>query len=248
MALAYPERILLFNEDHAGAGVESGFSFHEHACGGNIQPLTEYGMDALRRLAANQRLTSRNFSDYTYPLIKDKLDLVSGFGLQEKQEQFESEKMPRPLYDVAEQVYDMIFTRSIYPSDCTDRPIRVAVLRQNRLELERFFDEFSNGDQASPLADAIVLQRYDPASHWSAVNIRRRFECKIFLYPVPHSTEFMDAWNNRNILKFFRLHRLMSNKGSQKQGMLPSLMSLSEGLHELAAGRTGTARNGKRGA
>ncbi|WP_410768607.1 hypothetical protein [Fontibacillus sp. BL9] len=248
MALAYPGRILLLNEEQGGTGIEAGFSFPDHIRGGDIQSLPEYGMDALQRLAANQRLTPGNFSDYTYPVIKDKLDLVSGFGVMAKKNPAMHEESLRLLYSAAEQAFDMVFTRSKHPPNYADLHIRVVALRQNRLELERFFDEFAHGQPASPLADAIVLQHYDPQSRWSAANIRRRFESKIPMFPIPYNTEFMDAWNNRNILKYIRLHRLMLHKGSLKRGILPSLLSLCEGLLELAAGRTEITQSGKRGA
>ncbi len=258
MALTYPGRVLLLNKDKAGAGVEAGFSIPGKLQERAESPLEEYGIEALLRLAANQRLRAANFSDYTHPVIKGKLDLVSGCREESVGRSHELGETLQSVYSAAQQAYDLIFTRSRISGDSAflpsplhppaSRVISVAVLRQNRLELERFFEETATEQHNLRFADAVVLQHYDSRSHWSASNIRRRFGCKLPLYVIPHSTEFMDAWNNMNIVKFITLHRLMPRRGPVKENMLSGLANLCHGLYSLTSRRTADVRRSEKGA
>lgn len=258
MSLTHPGRILLLNEVKAGTNVEAGFSLSDQYQDRGALPLTEYGIDALLRLAANQRLSAANFSDYTQPVIKGKLDLVSGSREECLENSHESgEKLGR-VYAAAEQAYDFIFTGSRFSSGAVavagphnlpiGRLLSVAVLRQNRLELERFFGDVVRETNGANVTDAIVIQHYDHRSQWSAGNIRRRFGCKLPLYVIPHSTEFMDAWNNMNILRFIRLHRLLPRRRPAKEEFMSGLANLCDGLYRLAADRDVYSRGGEKGA
>lgn len=260
MALTYPGRILLINEDQAGTSVDAGFSLSDEFRDRGNPPLEEYGIDALLRLASNQRLCAANFSDYTQPVIKGKLDLVSGTRNECSEYSSEAGEMLNRVYAAAEQAYEIIISRSRISSGAfvetktnplymqTGRIKRVAVLRQNRLELERFFAGMDCETNWATVTDIIVLQHYDPRSHWSAGNIRRRFGCQLPMYSIPYSTEFMDAWNNMNILKCIRLHRLLPRRGPVKEEMLAGLAGLCDGLYRLSAERAADSRGSEMGA
>ncbi|MEF2967267.1 hypothetical protein V3851_15625 [Paenibacillus sp. M1] len=259
-ALMFAGRVLLVNEESAGKGVEAGVGSRSGSryAGGSTDsasPVAESGMDALLRLAANQRLSKGNFQDYTYPAIAGKLDLVPGFSPEGRQEREIAERNGSLslLYSVAEEAYDSVFTRS----DASElreperapyregKEMHFPVLRQNRLELERFFEEYRERNREITFADGILLHHYDPASHWTAGNIKRRFGCKLPIYGIPYSTEFMDAWNNGNILKHIRLSSLIHRKGKPKDGPLDGLSKFCLGLYEMAGRKPGLLRSEK---
>ncbi|WP_435925496.1 hypothetical protein [Paenibacillus sp. DYY-L-2] len=254
MALTDPGRVLLFNEEPSGTGVETGFFRRETSRLPAPSPAVETGREALLRLAANHRLTKANFIDYTHPILKGRMDLVRG-GLPDggPGSAVDGNKLDS-IYRVADQVYDWIFTRSL-SNPISDqgsnragesREIRIAVLRQNRAELERFFEgkAVSTGGEPS-LVDMIVFDHYDPSSHWSAGNIRRRFNCSVPIYTVPYSTAFRDAWNDAELLRNMRLHRLKALGKPERQGTLPGIYKVCEGLRGLAGGKTSRSHSGK---
>lgn len=247
MALTDPGRVLLFNEEEAGSGVETGFFRRENGQALSPGTMTETGREALIRLATNKRLSKVNFIDYTYPVLKGRLDLVRGGRCSERADPApEADKLDL-VYLVAGQVYDWIFTRSISKpvsnpalGSCQPREIRIAVLRQNRSELERFFEDSAvAAEEGRPrLADLILLDHFDPQSHWSAGNIRRRYNFAVPLYTVPYSTAFRDAWNNAEILRNVRLQRLTAKK-------LSGVFKICHGLRELVHGKSSGNRYGK---
>lgn len=254
MALTDPGRVLLFNEEPSGTGVETGFFRREISRFLAPSPAVETGRKALLRMAANHRLTKANFIDYTHPILKGRMDLVRG-GLPDGEpgSAVDENKMDS-IYRVADQVYDWIFTRSLSnplsnqgSSQAREsQEIRITVLRQNRTELEQFFEgtAVSTGEEPS-LVDMIVLDHYDPFSRWSAGNIRRRFSCAVPMYTVPYSTAFRDAWNDAELLRNMRLHRLMASGKPDRQGTLTGIYKVCEGLRGLAGGKTSRSRNGK---
>lgn len=86
VGLHYPLRVLLLNDGRHGSGVEEGLrAGSRHApesgpgdTGAMDTRLSEYGADALLRLSASGLLTKANYSDYTLPVIRGRLDLATG--------------------------------------------------------------------------------------------------------------------------------------------------------------------------
>ncbi|WP_334071250.1 MULTISPECIES: hypothetical protein [Paenibacillus] len=254
MALTYPGRLLLLNGEPGGTGVEAGFSVQANYYA-PLSPLAENGMDAIRRLAANQKLTKHNFPDYTLPVVTGRLDLLTGcsrggpdpyIGMEEKEN----------IYSVAEQVYDICLSRTPFSGKFGTEskelyrrgpaPLRVAVLRQDRSELEAFFLGMECEAGCSSVAEILVVYPYDPGSQWTVRNICRRFACTLPVYGISYSTKFADAWNNRELLKFFRLHCPAPQYKKVRDEMLRGLMPFCQAIYTLA-GR-GTPLSGEKGA
>lgn len=242
MATAYPQRVLLVNEALSGTGVEGGMVRYRDTNGADNLKLSEYGMDALLRLTANQRLMKVNIADYTTSVIRGKLDLVAGRSLANMADLQAMEQQVERMYSVAEEVYDLVFTRpeinglsriNAAESVSEKKMIGIVTMHQNRQELERFFEEYAAQDTgASYKTDAIVLRHYDSRSHWTVSNIRRRFNCDLPMYGIPYSTRFNDAWNNTQLVRYIRLYWRMT-RSSPDQEVLTGLSKLTAGLLEL---------------
>lgn len=244
MALNYPMRMLLLNQDPRGTGLEAGFSVH----GNHYAPLpllAENGMDAIRRLAVNERLTKHNFPDYTTPVVIGRLDLLTGPSHLEGEALLDLEEKER-IYAVANQVYDICFSRTRFseqtaiPSGDWYRkepvPLRVAVLRQDRSELEAFFRDQTLDRKTGRTtgAELIAVYPYDSGSQWTVRNICRRFACKLPAFGISYSTQFSDAWNNRELLKFFRLNCPVYQDKKIRDEMLRGLIPFCQAVYTLA--------------
>lgn len=241
MALNYPGRTLLLNEEPCGTGLEAGFSVQ----GNHYAPLpllAENGMDAVRRLAANQRLTKHNLPDYTTPVVVGRLDLLTGPSLPEREALLDLEERER-IYAIAGQVYDSCFSRTRFSEQSAipfgdmyrkeSMPWRVAVLRQDRSELEAFFLAMERDTARTPIAELIAVYPYDSGSQWTVRNICRRFACMVPVFGISYSTQFADAWNNRELLKFFRLNCPVPQDKKVRDEMLRGLIPFCQAIYSL---------------
>lgn len=200
-SLRRPGRVLLLNEHKAGGGLESGLRLHadglQDSSGFQVR---EHGIESLLRLQANQRLSAGNFRDYTYSLIAEKLDIVSGFI---------HGKIPAiGLYRLAEKIYGLTITYSSEAQSLPHSEIRVAVLTQNRMLLEKFFEEKDGADPSDIRLsyEVLVLRDFDRSSRWSVNNIRRRYKARVPIIALDYCTAFRDAVNHRDLLRFMYYH------------------------------------------
>jgi len=227
--------LLLMNGGAAGTGIEEGFSLRDKELDSDLSiPIQDHGLEALMRLAESGRLHHADFTDYTYPLLPGRLDLVDGL----KREGILREALSIAELEIvlkrAEQHYDIIVMQlSGVHALAQDRKwlgnedLLIAVLRQNRVELDTFFEESGRMDRstgATPLA--IVLHQYDAASKWSLQNIKRRYNCDVPMIGIPYHTEFSDAWNGQEIISFFRRYRLLKGRGYEREQFLFSCKEL----------------------
>lgn len=199
--LKRPGRVLLLNEHKAGEGLESGLKLHVDGLQGSSGlQVREHGIDSLLRLQANQRLSAGNFRDYTYSLAAEQLDVVSGFS--------HGKRPAAGLYRVAEQIYELIITYSSEAQSLPHSEIRVAVLTQNRMLLERFFAEKDRADRADirSSCEVLVLRDFDRSSRWTVNNIRRRYKARVPIIALDYCTAFRDAVNHRDLLRFMYYH------------------------------------------
>ncbi|WP_055107984.1 hypothetical protein [Paenibacillus ihumii] len=228
--------LLLLNCGYAGTGMEEGFPPRDMVLDHDLRlPVRDQGMEALQRLAESGRLPQCNLMDYTYPLLPGRLDLADG--LQAKGESVRHSLPPAELgaiVSMAEQCYDIVIMQeSALNASLLDNPglrkddTLIAVLRQNRVELDTFFEmsgtsAFSNGSTPQ----AIIVHQYDAASKWSLQNIKRRYNCDVAMIGIPYHTEFSDAWNGQDIISFFRRYRLLKGRGYEREQFLFSCKEL----------------------
>lgn len=253
--LTKPGKVLLLNGGKAGEGIENGLRRPDDRLlelGGG-QHLPEHGIEALIRLQMNQRLSSNVFRDYTYSLIADRLDIVSGFNGGSTYERLsENSEIKRKLYQVAEQIYDVtVVQTSLVCQDSTplfNSDIRIAVLNQNRMQLERYFrdskDEYLHEGTCG--RDLLLLKDFDSKSKWTVNNIRRRYKTSIPIIPLEYSTDFRDAVNNRELLKFLYFHRSRPLRKRNDEPVLSGLsMLLKHFLPSKNAGELLSAASGE---
>lgn len=265
VGLHYPLRVLLFNDGRHGSGVEEGLragSRHTPESGpGNTGAmdtrLSEYGADALLRLSASGLLTKANYSDYTLPVIRGRLDLATGVraGDLRGTSGFDEGEGLLELAMAAEQSYDLVLRHAPRirelpeASAGSEEEIVVAVMQQRRSQLDDFFAALANQPLAGRRKLCVVLAPYDPGCTLNLANLKRRYRSDLPVHGIPYDTEFADAWNDRDVLSFFRRYRLLPKRGGSREAMLSCCRDLSRNLLELAgAGQAAGQTTRERGA
>ncbi|AZK47383.1 hypothetical protein [Paenibacillus lentus] len=226
--------LLLMNYGYSGTGVEEGFLTRNRELDRDLRlPVQDYGMEALMRLAESGRLYQANMMDYTYPLLQGRLDLADGMQTNSDPRDPAYFQHLEAILNMAERYYDIIVTQvsgleSILMDSLREDDILIAVLRQNRVELDTFFklvDVSDAGRGNKPMA--LVIPHYDAASKWSLQNIKRRYNCEAPMIGIPYHTEFNDAWNGQDIIGFFRRYRLLKGRGYEREQFLFSCKELA---------------------
>lgn len=240
LALQFNQRLLLANGGQFGTGFEEGFPTGANR--NDYSPLLEeYGMDALLRLAASKRLTTDNISDYTLSLLRGKLDLAAGckVGLGGPSAVVEPKREIKEILQVADKYYDFVLLQSTggRGPQQNDSFLKydglVAALSQSRAKLDQFFAEQIETTAFAGIPFSLVICHYDSTSRWTIQNIKRRYGCKVPLFGIPYHTGFIDAWNARDILSYFRRYRLLTRRGPEKQELVSSYYELSRNILQL---------------
>ncbi|MGG4553549.1 hypothetical protein MKX50_13590 [Paenibacillus sp. FSL W8-0186] len=228
--------LLLMNCGAAGTGIEEGFSLRDKEMEDDLGlPVQDHGMEALIRLAESERLLQADMKDYTYPLLPGRLDMVDGLkpvGAGTSEMLLSAEL--GAILNIAERYYDIIVMQlsgvhALVQNNWLPRSedTLVAVLRQNRVELDTFFEMNGSMERTdSVMPQAIVIHQYDAASKWSLQNIKRRYNCEVPMIGIPYHTEFSDAWNGQDIIAFFRRYRLLKGRGYEREQFLFSCKEL----------------------
>jgi len=229
-------RILLINEEDAGHGVEQGFPVYEGAAVRDDSRITETGTEALLRLLITRRLSRYNFADYTRPLINSRLDLMTGAkgGLDKQADSV----LLQQLYAVAEEVYELVFLHrrgKSLPIEESEEAILLPVLQQNRTELDQYFAYYRSCSEVSrDKVKGIILRHYDRLAKWNIANIRRYYGYEIPIYGIGYDTGFADAWNEHDLLRYFRRIQLPGRLRAKRGTLLEALQGIGGALSAIS--------------
>jgi hypothetical protein len=238
IGLEYSLRTLVAHTHWSRSTLEAAFLKHTSYREESLVDFSDTGIDALERLARSGRLTPEIIQDYTKPILKDRLDLLSGT-TKPDEEMFSSihEVIPG-IFATANKFYNLslIDVNSGSKNTLTNTVLRssdlvVVNLNQNISLLERFFSKEDWPDVLDEKPFLIVLGQYDPESKYTATNIARRFRYKGPIYTVPYCTAFMDACNDRNVLDFFLRNRYVT-KGHENYAFIQEVRKLGKAILE----------------
>lgn len=248
LGLRLPQRLLLVNEGTSGLGLEEGIRqtvrLHGHTYGEEAIP--EHGLDALLRLQASGRLTRNNFADYTVPLLRGRLDLVCGTRLGDSAWKEAEKRDIAEVLAMADQTYDglILLAQGQRLSEVLrnqrEGDVLVAVLPHRLGILDERYAEIAPFLNESKTKLIMVLSPFDPRSRWGINNVKRRYPVSLSMIGIPHHTGFSDAWNDRDILAFFRKSSLWPKRGGDRELLLKGYRALGDKLMELAV-EEGTA-------
>ncbi|MBW4081304.1 hypothetical protein [Paenibacillus sp. S150] len=173
---------------------------------------TDSGIDAVERLARNRKLSPEMIRDYTLPLLKDRLDLLTGSMKPDKAFVPAMKEALPTVLETAKRYYDwtLLDAGSGTGSGWTQALLQqadiiVVSLNQNRSVLERFFQRPPQEGEGK--RQLLALGQYDPHSASTAKNLVRRYKGKGPFYPVSHNSGFMDAAQEGRAIDFLFRNR-----------------------------------------
>ncbi|WP_145410308.1 ParA family protein [Paenibacillus xylanexedens] len=246
MALHYRTRILLVNTGATGSSVEAALPPTEIEDADSLFRFEEGGWDAIERLYISGSLNKHNLCDYTKPLLKERLDLLTGRINQMERSPKEYRETLKTLLQVANEYYDLVLmdagSSAVNESLLLEQADYVVVnLSQNMRELEVFFEHilpnYLSGQKVH-----LVLNKYDPNAKASISNIRRRFRYKGSISILPYTTGFLDAVNRRDAAAYLLLEGLSDNKNVRKGSFTASMAELARLIMDGAGMRTALKR------
>lgn len=180
---------------------------------------TNMGFEALERLARSNRLKPGMISDYTIPILHNRLDLLTGTMEPLMSAGGTVHEAANEIYSCASRQYHLTMLDA--PSGIKNLAVTslleasdliVVNLTQNLHVLERFFSQEEWPDALHNKPFLLVLGQYDLHSKYTAANIARKFHYPHPIYTVPYCTDYKDAYNDQWILEFFLRNRNVSKR------------------------------------
>ncbi|WP_339272906.1 hypothetical protein MKY59_18140 [Paenibacillus sp. FSL W8-0426] len=242
MGLQYRVRILLVNSGQAGSGVEALLPPIQEYEADSLHRFDEGGWDAIERLHASGALTKHNVKDHAKPLIKDRLDLLTGsMNNMERLHKGQAEPL-NSLLNAANEYYDLVIVEAGQEGRDASLLLQraefvVVHLTQNMRELEQFFE----GEMPFCMKDRkmhLVIGKYDPHARATLANIRRRFRYKGTMSAIPYTTGYLDAANRRDVGSFLQLHGWGGNEGKGKDSFSKHMAEFARLIMDGAGMRT----------
>ncbi|MCM3133058.1 hypothetical protein M3629_09680 [Paenibacillus polysaccharolyticus] len=230
-AFQYRARVLLVNTGPANYGVESGIFQDEKSSADVLYSFEENGWDAVERLFISGSLNKHNLKDYTKPLLKEQLDLLTGSVYRKERSVSEKEELLKKLLETANQCYDLVLLdagQSHVDSQLIvqQADVVVVVLNQNMRHLEHFFEEILP-EQITERKLHVLINKYDSHSRATLSNIKRGFRYKGSLSAVPYTTGYLDAINRRDVARYLQLESLTEKKQVQKGSFASAMAELA---------------------
>ncbi|OAB44535.1 hypothetical protein [Paenibacillus glacialis] len=241
IGMEYRVRMLLGHGGAVGERVEEAFQTGRGALDHSFISSIDCGMDALERLCLNRRLNKENIRDYTVPLMPERFDFITGNAKKEGTlPGYRSSLLPSIL-SCANEYYDLVLMDAGCGFEDLDSKgdgallnhadLIVVSLTQNIQALEGFF---TGGQLPAALQHKpyiIVVGRYDPHSHCTLQNMKKRFGFKGSLHGIPYSTELLDAWNMKAVLPFIHRSRHV-NSHQPAAAFYESIRSVTKDIME----------------
>jgi cellulose biosynthesis protein BcsQ len=186
----------------------------------DLLEINDNGLDALKRLARNGRLTPDMISNYTTSLLTNRrLDLLQGVDEHQLLKASEDTTLLRQIFNSAKQAYDLVFidvhsglSKALTHHIIEDSDLVIVCLNQNMNLLEDYTKEPA---YKVLLQNKIVIHSvglYNGESKYTMKNIKKRYGFD-HVMNFPYNIGFQDACNNSQILDFFMRHTSRNPKG-----------------------------------
>ena len=210
-------KVLLAQTHFQSLKMESAyFNLNKMANKGNMDDITDIGVDALERLLRSNKISPESIKTYSKPKGGTSVEVLYGSFKSDK-DSFNRvlETIPFVL-DYATQYYDMVFVDLTKGTDVKEvndilqkSDVIVVTLNQDAEILRKMLVQFSTLKilQEKPILP--IFSRYDQYLAYSARNILRNYNFKFDkreVYTIPYNSLYYDAMNNGASLEFFLQH------------------------------------------
>lgn len=188
------------------------FNMDKLASKGNLDDITDTGVDALERLLRSNKISPESIK--VYSKLKGKsIEILYG-SFKNDRDSFNRvlETVPFML-DYAVQCYDLVLvdlTKGTSVKEVNDilqkSDLIVVTMNQDKEVLKRMLKDFSTLKILQEKTVIPVFSKYDRYLTYSARNILRTFNFKFdkkHFYTIPYNSQFFDACNDGRSLEYF---------------------------------------------
>lgn len=188
------------------------FNMDKMASKGNLDDITDTGIDALERLLRSNKISPESIQTYSKPKGSSIEVLYGSFKGDLDSFSRVLETMPFML-EYAVQCYDMVLvdlTKGTEVKEVNDilqkSDIIVVTMNQDKEVLREMLRQFNTLKILQEKTIIPVFARYDRYLTYNAKNVLRNYNFKFDkreVYTVPYNSQFFDACNDGKSLEFF---------------------------------------------
>ena len=179
---------------------------------GNMDDITDVGVDALERLLRSNKITPDSIKIYSKP-CGITLDILYG-SFKSDSDSFRRvlETIPFTI-DYASQYYDMVFVDLTKGTDVKEvndilnkSDLIVTTMSQDKEVINKMEEAYSTFKILQDKPTMFVFSRYDRYLRYNCRNIFRQYNFKVDkrdTYTIPYNSDFFDAMNDGQSFSFF---------------------------------------------
>ena len=220
-------KILLAQTHFQNQKMESAyFNMDRMRSKGNLDDITDIGVDALERLLRSNKITPESIRTYSKPKGSTIEVLYGSFKNDKDSFNRVLETVPFML-DYAAQNYDMVFVDLTSGTDVKEvndilnkSDVIVVTLNQDKEILNKMLYKFSTLKVLMEKPVLPVFSRYDQFLTYNCRNILRIYNFKFDkreVYTIPYNSQYFDALNDGKSLDFFVEH-MNSDMATTREG------------------------------
>ncbi|MDP4095279.1 hypothetical protein OIN60_00540 [Paenibacillus sp. P96] len=238
IGLDYDIRTLIARTQFGDSSLEGAFLKSKELQLRNFAASTASGMDALERLFKTKRLEAASISNHTLSLEPGRLDLLTGTSKSYESAYEGIEHVIAAIFEEAKRYYQAIIldieggsTNAVSNQLLKSSDLVVVNLSQDIMSLERYISKEQWPSGLQETNRMILLGQYDPHSKYNMTNIRRKFGIKDPVFALPYCSEYRDAFNDRDVLGWFR----RSRNAGRRHGSYPFFQEVRKTAKEILA-------------
>jgi len=229
LTLNYRYKVLMFHNEFDKSSLDE--IFLDHGTLENVNDnMFDIGIDALMRYCKYNALNQDNFKNYTTTILKNKLDLLQGTAMNNRESFYSAlGQMEDYILNSALEYYDFIFSDATagnqYSKSLLERADVIVVnLNQNKQVISNFFETsvykdyqekcfflLGNYNQASKFNRKNLIRQYDFNQKNSFRKLLGKNDC---LGTIPYNVNYLDALNDGKVTDYFLLSPSKSRKDS----------------------------------
>jgi len=214
IAIKHPRYKILLAQTHFNdQKMEGGyFSMAKMKRKGNMDDITDIGVDALERLLRSNKITPDSIKTYSKPCGMT-IDILYG-SFKGDSDSFRRvlETIPFTL-DYASQYYDMVFVDLTKGTDIKEvndilskSDLIVTTMNQDLPVINKMEEAYNTMKILQDKPTLFVFSRYDRFLRYNCRNIFRTFNFKVDkrdTYTIPYNSDFFDSMNDGESFSFF---------------------------------------------
>ncbi|SRR6056297_1950303 len=229
LTLNYRYKVLMFHNEFDKSSLDE--IFLDHGTLENVNDnMFDIGIDALMRYCKYNALNQDNFKNYTTTILKNKLDLLQGTAMNNRESFYSAlGQMEDYILNSALEYYDFIFSDATagnqYSKSLLERADVIVVnLNQNKQVISNFFETsvykdyqekcfflLGNYNQASKFNRKNLIRQYDFNQKNSFRKLLGKNDC---LGTIPYNVNYLDALNDGKVTDYFLLSPSKNRKDS----------------------------------